>query len=150
VSAALGVGKLREADLAMLDEVKLDLVDRRRARHVITENARVLAAATALAEGDTDTVGELMDESHQSLRDDFEVSTAPLDRLVDIARQHPACLGARLTGAGMGGCAVALVQAGAAADFGESVSTLYGAEGGGGSDFYRSLPAKGVEVIWSA
>jgi galactokinase len=85
---------------------------RRRARHVITENDRVLAAADALRHADLMAVGELMYESHRSLRDDFEVSTPTLDRMVEDLRAAPGVYGARLTGAGFGGCVVALAEPG--------------------------------------
>jgi galactokinase len=112
-AAAREVGPLADArldDLAAID----DPVVRRRARHVITENARVLAFAHALLHGDLATAGELMDDSHRSLRDDYEVSTTQLDELVGALQAQPGVLGARLTGAGFGGCAIALVEAGAA------------------------------------
>lgn len=98
---------------------------RRRARHVISENERVLAAAAALAAGDARAVGRLMNASHASLRDDFEVSSLALDAMVDCAQAHEAAYGARMTGAGFGGCAVALVQAAAADSFVAAVSECY-------------------------
>ena len=106
------VGPLREAgldDVARLD----DPVLRRRARHVVSENARVLAFAGALAGGDLGQAGRLMVESHRSLAEDFEVSTPVLDGLVDRLVRVPGVFGARLTGAGFGGCVVALAQPGA-------------------------------------
>ena len=106
----------------------LDAVTRKRARHVITENARTLAAADALERGDVATLGTLMDASHVSLRDDFEVSRPELDAIVRLARAHPACLGARMTGAGFGGCGVALVERAAADDFAHGVAAQYEAE----------------------
>jgi galactokinase len=105
------LGPLRhadEADVATID----DPVLRRRARHVVRENARVLAASEALAAGDAALVGRIMGEGHASLRDDFEVSTPALDALVEALGALPGVYGARLTGAGFGGCAVALVAAG--------------------------------------
>jgi galactokinase len=90
-----------------------DPVLRRRARHVTSENARVAAFASALAAGDLPGAGALMSESHASLRDDFEVSTPALDRLVAELSSLPGVYGARLTGAGFGGCAVALAEPGA-------------------------------------
>ncbi len=108
------VGPLRqatEADAAAIE----DPILRRRARHVVTENARVRAAAAALAAGDLASAGRLMTESHASLRQDFEVSTPALDALVERLVAHPGVAGARLTGAGFGGCVVALVEQGAAA-----------------------------------
>lgn len=113
------VGALRDADAAMLEAVRdrLDPVVYRRARHVIEENARPPAMAAALRRGDLPAAGRLMNESHASLRDLYQVSSAELDRLVDLARALPGCFGARMTGAGFGGCAIALVDQGAAADF---------------------------------
>ena len=103
----------------------LDPVTRKRARHVITENARTLEAATLLEHGDVAAVGTLMNESHVSLRDDFEVSRPELDAMVDAAQRHGACFGARMTGAGFGGCAVALVQHENAAAFARAVADEY-------------------------
>jgi galactokinase len=93
-----------------------DPVLRRRARHVATECARVHAAAEALRAGDATACGRLMLESHASLRDDFEVSTDALDTAVSRLMAMPGVLGARLTGAGFGGCVVALCERGAVAD----------------------------------
>jgi galactokinase len=89
-----------------------DPVLRRRARHVATENERVAAFADALRSGDVAAAGALMGDSHASLRDDFEVSTPALDVLVARLAATPGVLGARLTGAGFGGCAVALARPG--------------------------------------
>jgi galactokinase len=104
VAAGLGLRALRDATLA---EVRHDA----RARHVVGENARVLATVEALEAGDVVEVGRLMLESHASLRDDFEVSTPELDRLVEQLVAAGA-VGARLTGAGFGGCVVALARVG--------------------------------------
>ena len=98
---------------------------RRRARHVITENMRTLAAADALTAGELPVVGRLMNESHASLRDDFEVSRRELDTIVTLAQEHPACFGARMTGAGFGGCAVALVLHAGAEDFVRDVTDRF-------------------------
>jgi galactokinase len=122
-----GVRALRDVDLATFSarSSELDPVMRRRARHVVTENARTLAAADALSGGDLRTVGALMNESHVSLRDDFEVSRRELDEMVRIAGVQPGCHGARMTGAGFGGCAVALVAAERAEDFVRAVARDY-------------------------
>jgi galactokinase len=103
----------------------LDELPRRRARHVIGENARTLAAADAMRHGDAATLGRLMNASHASLREDFEVSSPALDAIVACAQQHPACRGARMTGAGFGGCAVALVEERAADAFVRAVTHCY-------------------------
>lgn len=102
------VGSLRDATLDRLDE--LAGVERRRARHVISEIDRVRQAVRAMEAGDADQFGSLMNESHASLRDDFEVSIPELDQLVTRLQSTPGVHGARLTGAGFGGCAVALVD----------------------------------------
>ncbi len=107
-AAALGLSSLRDAgdaDLARLE----DPVLHRRARHVISENARVHAAADALRRGDARALGRLMSASHESLRTDFEVSAAELDGLVALAAESS--LGARMMGAGFGGCVLVLAQA---------------------------------------
>jgi galactokinase len=109
----LGFPQLRDLDnqdlwrLAQLPE-PLD----RRARHVITENARVRAAVSAMQEGDLERLGKLVNASHDSLRDDFEVSLPEIDLLVDLARREDAVYGARLTGGGFGGSIVLLAEAG--------------------------------------
>jgi len=110
-AARLGpLGAATLADLAMLDDARLV----RRARHVITENARTVAAAAALEAGDLELAGALMNESHASLAEDFDVSTTSLDKLAATLRRVPGVVGARLTGAGFGGCVVALGEAGVA------------------------------------
>jgi galactokinase len=123
----LGVKALRDVDERLFAErsASLDDVTRRRARHVVTEDARVLAAAAALGAGDLRRMGALMNESHRSLRDDFEVSRPELDAMVEIARAQRGCFGARMTGAGFGGCAVALVERKAAERFASDVAKRY-------------------------
>jgi len=107
-----GVPALRDVDLAMLEAraSELDPVVLRRARHVVTENARVAAAAQALAAGDLARMGVLMEASHVSMRDDFEITVPLIDRLVDIVKAAIGTNGGvRMTGGGFGGCVVALV-----------------------------------------
>jgi galactokinase len=108
-SLGLVLGHARPADLARLG----DPVQRRRATHVATENGRVRAFAEAMAQGDLERAGALMTESHRSLRDDFEVSTPSLYRLVEQAGALPGVYGARLTGAGFGGSVLVLCEPGA-------------------------------------
>lgn len=109
---ACGVESLRDVTGARLENQRAVMhpVPYRRARHVLSENARTQAACAAMIRGDLAGFGELMNQSHASLRDNFEVSCPELDVMVACARQEPGCLGARMTGAGFGGCAVALVE----------------------------------------
>ena len=122
VAARLGIAALRDATL---DQV----ADLPRARHVVTENARVLDTADALRAGDLDTLGRLLLASHASLRDDYEVSTPELDILVEVLVQSGAA-GARLTGAGFGGCVVALAPRQQGADVLERAMASYRTETG--------------------
>ena len=121
-AAALGVSTLRqvsEKDLSAINALPEPL--NRRARHVVTENARVIAAVAALRANDPAEVGRLFVASHASMRDDFEVSTPAIDALVETAQSVPGVYGARLTGGGFGGSIVALTEAGSAQGAGESV-----------------------------
>jgi galactokinase len=97
----------------------------KRCRHVITENARVMEAATALERNDLNAFGGLMAESHRSLRDDYEVSCAELDTMVDLATQVEGVYGARMTGGGFGGCTINLVKAESVAEFKRTVARGY-------------------------
>ena len=105
------VTALRDVTIEQLEQFGRDLpeVVYRRCRHVVTENARVLAAANALERGNLNHFGRLMAESHQSLRDDYEVSCKELDLMVELARKVDGVYGARMTGGGFGGCTVNLV-----------------------------------------
>ena len=98
---------------------------RRRARHVILENRRTQEAARSLEAGDLRSFGKLMNRSHISLQFDYEVSCRELDCLAECCWQHEACLGARMTGAGFGGCVVALVENQGASAFEEAISREY-------------------------
>ena len=128
VAAELGVAALRDTTLEQVATIA-DPVDRRRAHHVVTENQRTLDAVDAMRRGDTADLGRLMDESHASLRDDYEVSGPGLDAIVEVARTAPGCLGARMTGGGFAGCAVALVQAADAEAFAAAVIDRYRFDG---------------------
>jgi galactokinase len=122
VAAALGLRSLRDA-------TPEQVADEPRARHVVSENARVLASVQALKRGDVDSLGPLLDASHASLRDDFEVSTPELDALVEALRDAGA-LGARLTGAGFGGCVVALAPRADAGRIAGEAAARYADESG--------------------
>lgn len=112
-AALLGVRELRDVSMAQLEDVaRLPDPLSRRARHVITENARVLEAAACMRAGELERLGELFAESHASMRDDFEVSVPGVDRLVKAATIDKDIYGARLTGGGFGGAIVALSRAG--------------------------------------
>jgi galactokinase len=125
----LGVARLRELTVADLAKVRaLPPLLARRARHVVTENQRVVAMVDALRHADLERAGTLMNESHVSMRDDYEISTDDIDRLVVLAQTHPAAYGARLTGGGFGGAIVGLVKAGRAADVSRTVLAAYHAE----------------------
>jgi galactokinase len=143
---ALGVPALRDASLAQLEAVALPDVVARRARHVITENDRVLETVAALRDGDLHKVGKLMDASHASLRDLYEVSSAELDAMVELLRAQPGCYGARLTGAGFGGCAVALMERGAVAAAIPAVTHAYRARTGLAPALYVTQAAAGANV----
>jgi galactokinase len=111
-AAQLGVERLRDLDESALPRIgALPPVLARRARHIVTENARVLAAADALRAADAIQLGALFAASHASMRDDFETSTPDIDALVTIAQNHPDVYGARLTGGGFGGAIVLITRA---------------------------------------
>jgi galactokinase len=122
-----GVHALRDVTLPELESSRSVLPEPvlRRCRHVIGENKRTLLAAEALAAGDVAAMGRLMSASHQSLRDDYQVSCRELDLLVESAEAQPGVLGARMTGAGFGGCTVNLVERRRLASFREKISQEY-------------------------
>ncbi len=144
-----GVRALRDVSAGDLERLKHHLpeVIYRRARHVVSSNARVLRAAEALRVGDVVTVGGLMKACHVSLRDDYEVSAPELDALSSAAWEMEGCYGARLTGAGFGGCIVALVAAGGAPDFEAHVSAAYEAVFDRQPDIYVCRSTTGVRAI---
>ncbi len=145
---ALGVCSLRDATIAQVNQAKdaMEPVVWRRCRHVVTEIERTLQAATCLKGGDLRAFGQLMDRSHQSLRDDYEVSCRELDTMVSAARQAPGCYGARLTGAGFGGCAVALVDAASTEEFVRQTVAAYEAETGIEPNVYPTYASDGASV----
>ncbi len=144
-----GVPALRDVDeetfFARADE--LSPVVRRRARHVITENARTVAAAKALQANDFETVGKLMNASHVSMRDDFEISRRELDVLVKIAQDVDGVYGARLTGAGFGGCIVALATNEATKAVEKAVKAKYPAATGLEASIYICQASEGASEV---
>jgi galactokinase len=130
-SELLGVSSLRDvgvADLARIDQLPTPLAGR--ARHVVTENQRVLDTVAALREGRMEDLGPLLAGSHRSMRDDYEVSVPEIDLLVDLAVARDEVVGARLTGGGFGGSIVALTPAGLAAEAGQAIVAAYRAQSG--------------------
>jgi galactokinase len=124
----LGVAELRDVDdVTRLDGLPAPLD--RRARHVVTENARVLEAVRCLRESAIVSLGRLFDESHASMRDSFEISVPGVDRLVAIARADAGVVGARMTGGGFGGAIVALTTAGAGREAATRIADIYRREG---------------------
>jgi galactokinase len=131
-------------DIPLLEELPDPLG--RRARHVVTENRRVLLAAEALRRGDGEAVGRLLAASHASLRDDYAVSVPALEAMISAAAAAPGCVGARLTGAGFGGAAVALVARPAVGAFVASAGAAYRATSGREGTFLICEAAGGAKV----
>jgi galactokinase len=145
------VEALRDVNLADLEQYGRDLpeVIYRRCRHVVSENARVLAASEALQQHDLHAFGLLMAESHASLRDDYEVSSRELDLMVELAAKVKGVYGARMTGGGFGGCTINLVEAESVADLQQTVSHGYHQITGLKPEIYVCEASKGAEQITS-
>ncbi|MGX4686476.1 galactokinase [Vagococcus sp. JNUCC 83] len=122
-------------------------VDRKRAKHAITENERTLEAKKALTDGDLETFGQLLNASHKSLKEDYDVTGIELDTLVAAAQKQPGVLGARMTGAGFGGCAIALVNKDNVAEFKQSVGKEYEEKIGYAADFYEASIGDGTRKL---
>lgn len=142
------ISALRDVTPELLyeNEHRFDPVVYARARHVVEENARTQRAAELLPVA-PDEVGRLMRASHESLRDFYEVSSAELDGIVEIAQQHTACFGARLTGAGMGGCAIGLILRGQEEAFIEDVTAAYDEKFEHEAGLFATDPVGGAELI---
>jgi len=119
----------------------------RRVRHIAEENARVRSAVTALEQSDFIEFGRLMDASHVSLRDLFDVSSEPLDHMAGIARAQPGVLGSRLTGAGFGGCTINLLASDVLNDFVETVGNTYADATSLTPEFYTFQPGDGARQL---
>ncbi|MBN2474227.1 MAG: galactokinase [Pirellulales bacterium] len=143
------VSALRDVSLELFQALAHDLdeITQRRALHVITENDRTLQAVEAMRRGDVAALGVLMDKSHVSLRDDYEVSSDALNAMVEVAAAHEACYGARMTGAGFGGCAVALIHAEDAEDFVQATAAAYQEKTGHTPAVYVCRATNGAEVV---
>lgn len=144
-----GVSALRDVDSITFAARahELDELTQKRARHVITENERTLKARDAMKANDAIELGQLMNASHDSLRDDFEVSSDALNSIVRIAQTVSGCYGARMTGAGFGGCAVALVETTKAIDFAQIVSQRYTEATGLVPQIYICQATDGASII---
>lgn len=143
-----GVPALRDVSVAQFLEMEYQLDDltRKRARHVITENQRTLNASRAMQLDDAPLLGQLMHDSHISLRNDFEVSSKELDMMVTIAEIQESCYGARMTGAGFGGCAVALVNQFETETFVQIVAETYQQQANLTPNIYICQPSQGASI----
>jgi len=144
----LGVRALRDISVADLPAVlpRLEPIIQKRVRHVVTENDRTLQAVDALRAGDLARAGALFNASHASLRDDYEVSCFELDAMVELAQAQPGCYGARMSGGGFGGCAVALVDRAYIDGLIAAVAPAYRARTGLEPDLYAVFPSPGSSV----
>jgi galactokinase len=147
-----GVTTLRDVSLPEFTDKQDGLAPllRVRARHVITENNRVQEAVKAMGRGDAHELGELLNKSHASLREDYEVSGFELDAIVESAQNFPGCFGARMTGAGFGGCAVAVIRKDVSREFMQQVGEDYTVETGLEPDIFIAIATRGAQVIQPA
>jgi len=147
-AAYFGVSTLRDVTLTDFEAATdLDQLLRKRADHVITENDRTLKAHDAILAGSADELGALMTDSHVSLRDDYEVSCDELDLMVALSLEQAGCYGARMTGAGFGGCAIALVEENYADGFVSRVASGYEQRTGIEPEVYVCQAADGAAEI---
>jgi len=144
-----GIRALRDVTLPQLEDHRQNLSAKvfARCRHVITENARVKSAVEAFRKGDTAALGPLLQDSHRSLRDDYEVSCRELDLMVEIAAAQPGTIGARMTGGGFGGCTINLVETTAVSDFRRKVAAAYSSKIGLTPEIYVSPASEGARHI---
>lgn len=147
-AAAMGVAALRDADLDMLESTGLDATTTARARHVITENQRTLDAAMALQRSDLQHLGQLMAESHASMRDDFEITVPAIDQLVALLQSAIGTEGgARMTGGGFGGACVALLPSSQVEAVSAAVLAGYTAPDGSAPLIMVERPGPGVAIL---
>ncbi|MCE5259423.1 MAG: galactokinase, partial [Chloroflexi bacterium] len=148
-AAILGVRALRDVTPEMFAarQGELPEVVRKRCRHIVSENQRVLAAVEAMNRGDLKTLGELLNASHASLRDDYQVSCRELDIMVESAWRQPGVLGARMTGAGFGGCTINLVESRYTQAFLQQVKSRYQSATGLEPDIYVCSAVEGAHRL---
>lgn len=144
-----GVQALRDVSLTDLQQYAGELPAKvvKRCHHVVSENERVIAAGAALKAEDLQAFGQLMGQSHASLRDDYQVSCPELDLMVNLANEVPGMYGARMTGGGFGGCTINLVSAAHTESFRQQVAMRYAEATGIRPEIYISAPAQGVERV---
>jgi galactokinase len=140
------IGSLREASLESLEMIHNPVV-RQRARHVVTENQRVVDFVAASGKGDLPEMGRLIEASHRSLQHDYEVSCDELNFLVDTALAIPGTFGARMIGGGFGGCTVNLIDPAAVDNFTVALGDAYRSKFGVEPAFYSVQPAEGASRL---
>ena len=142
------LGDLDEAGFEKYGSAIKNEVNYRRAKHAVTENQRTIKAVVALRAGDIEKFGKLMNESHISLRDDYETSCPEIDVLVEEALKLPGVIGSRITGGGFGGCSVSIVKNDAVDEFKEKVGKAYTEKTGLTADFYIAEAADGARKLY--
>ena len=148
-AAFFDVPALRDVSIAefLAESENLEPLTRQRAKHVITENLRTLNAAKAMQTADATLLGQLMNESHISMRDDFEITNQELDIMVAAAQEQASCFGARMTGGGFGGCAVALVHGEQVDEFVTAVAHRYQQQTNLSPKIYVCQPSNGATAV---
>ncbi|MBR3603611.1 MAG: galactokinase [Elusimicrobiaceae bacterium] len=141
------LGELTEEEFETHQEIITDPIERKRAKHAVYENQRALTAVQKLQEGNLQEFGKLMNASHVSLRDDYEVTGVELDTMASAAWEQEGVLGARMTGGGFGGCVVALVKNENVENFKANVARIYQAKTGYKPDFYVASAGAGAREI---
>ncbi|WKA60336.1 galactokinase [Planococcus shenhongbingii] len=140
-------GELTIKDFEQYKHLIKSEINRKRAKHAVYENERTLLAFQELEQGNIQGFGKLMNESHVSLRDDYEVTGAELDKIVETAWNHPGVIGARMTGAGFGGCAIAIVKQTQIENLKEKITENYTKEFGFSPSFYEAEISDGAKEI---
>ena len=148
-AAARIIGPLRDLTMDTFERLASNLPEpvRKRSRHVVSENARVLQAAASLEQGDIKAFGRYMGESHRSLRDDYEVSCRELDIMTELAGKLPGVYGSRMTGGGFGGCTISLVESSHVEDFVNQVTSGYARQTGLTPDVYVCRAEEGAKEV---
>ncbi|MDR7080549.1 galactokinase [Neobacillus niacini] len=141
------LGELSPTEFEDNKHIISDVINQKRAKHAVYENARTLDALEKLQQGDLNGFGKLMNESHLSLRDDYEVTGLELDTLVQAAWEHEGVIGARMTGAGFGGCAIAVVEKDQVDSFKKNINAIYREKVGYEATFYTAAIGDGAKEI---